>query len=99
MGYTAKIKSILKMISLFVAGIIIHYGAFWITLGSRALSLAAIPIPPDVIEFHFTQQILPGMVALLCALPIVVINCFLYWRARKKRKQQSLNTNVLTKHE
>lgn len=83
-GYTVKIKAILKMISLFVAGSLIHYGAYNLTWFSLFFISFPPPIDPSSVVLQVNRLIIPGTIALLCALVIVVINYILYRRTKKK---------------
>ena len=84
MGYTMKIKSLLKIISLFVAGFLINYAAFnlvWFLVN-------IIPIieflSPANIAAGIGYFFIPATIALICALVIVVINYVLYKKAKKR---------------
>jgi len=86
-GYTAKIKPLLKILSLFVASFLIYFGAISLTSFFWGVFWAIPPASPSGIPFQINRLVIPAIIAISCALVIVVINFFLYWRARKKRKQ------------
>jgi len=80
MGYTVKVKPLLKIISLFVAGSFIHYGAFKLTYFFWRLSIYIPLFGPSHVLFEFTQFGIPATIAIHIALVIVIKNYFLYRR-------------------
>lgn len=93
MGYTVKIKSLLKINSLYLAGSLINYGVIRLIGFSYWLNWVYPPIPQAALMDEITDVVIPAIIALTFALVIIVINFTLYRRAKKK--QFSFKNEVL----
>jgi len=85
-GYTVKIKPLLKILSLFGAGVFLYFGTYNLTSFIYILIVWGTPFVPEAVLFQFNRLVVPAIITLLCALAIVVINFILYRRAKKKTK-------------
>ena len=90
-GYTAKIKPLLKILSLFVASYLIYLGTISLTRFFWAFFWAIPPVSPSHIPFGINQFVIPSTIVFVSALAIVVINYILYRRTKKKSETNGLS--------
>lgn len=81
MGYTLKIKKLVKILSLFIAGQLVFFGSMSIL---RFFNLMY--SDPTQFPSYIDRVVIPAIIALSFALVIVITNIILYWKGRKKRK-------------
>jgi len=81
LGYTVKLKPLLKIVSLFVAGGFIHFGALYLAEFFWVLSIS-LPIDPPYLIFHISGGLILAIIYINFALAIVIVNYKLYRRAK-----------------
>ncbi len=91
-GYTVNIKSILRIVSLYVAGVLVLFAGYALFQFLWMILWSGYPLDPSGVEFQFNRLVIPAAIAILWALAIVIVNLFiLILRRRIKRKSRVLN--------